>query len=171
MQLLQCPKAPVLEHPSTVNVFTCPKHCWNLHCSPFIPILYKYRRKWVGKHVLVICEVLRLFRNTLTADHMYFGYRWEKFLEQDQMVWSEKQKTFSQNFIACLKSALNFAQFEKKDQLHGLNILEFLGLKIVVTSMPESSCFRTPFQSQGVHGSQKVQKPTLQNFYGNSLEM
>ena len=33
--------------------------------------------------------------------------------------------------------------------------------------MPERSCFRTPFQSQGVHRSQTLLKPSLQQFYSN----
>ena len=38
MWLLECPKIPALEHPPRVNVFTGPKHCWNLHGSTFILI-------------------------------------------------------------------------------------------------------------------------------------
>ena len=33
MWLLEYLKAPVLEHPSRVNVATSPKHYWNLHGS------------------------------------------------------------------------------------------------------------------------------------------
>ena len=40
MWLLKCLKAPILEHPSRVNAFTGPKHCWNLHGSTFIVHLH-----------------------------------------------------------------------------------------------------------------------------------
>ena len=38
------------------------------------------------------------------------------------MLLSQKQKTFSGNFFACLQSTQNSVQFEKQDQLHRLNI-------------------------------------------------
>ena len=38
----------------------------------------------------------------------------------------------------------------------------------VVTWMPETSCFRTPFRSQGVHVSQTLLKSARQHFYPNS---
>ena len=50
--------------------------------------------------------------------------------------------------------------FEKKNPLHILNILEVIAPRNVVTSMPESSGFRIPIQSQGVHESQTAPKPT-----------
>ena len=34
--------------------------------------------------------------------------------------------------------------------------------------MPETSCFRTPFRSQGVHVSQTLLKSARQHFYPNS---
>ena len=41
------------------------------------------------------------------------------------MLLSPKRKTFSQKFIACLNPTQNSVQFENKDQLHSLNILDF----------------------------------------------
>ena len=35
--------------------------------------------------------------------------------------------------------------------------------------MPQSPCFRTPFESQGVHVSQILMKLALQVFYSNFL--
>ena len=67
-----------------------------------------------------------MFGNTLSADHMYSRHRWEKFQEQVQALLSEKRKTYLQNFIAFLESAQSFGYFEKKDQLHSLNISEFI---------------------------------------------
>ena len=37
----------------------------------------------------------------------------------------------------------------------------------VLTLMAESSCFRTPFESQRVHTFETLQKPGLQHFYFN----
>ena len=42
---------------------------------------------------------------------------------------SLKPKTFSQHFIALLKSALNLEYFEKKDKSHSLNITEINNCK------------------------------------------
>ena len=42
------------------------------------------------------------------------------------MLLSEKQRTFFQNFIACLQSAQNSVHFKKKGQLHRLNISEVI---------------------------------------------
>ena len=40
MWFLQYPKAPVLQYPSRVKVFTGLKHCWNIHCSTCIPTFH-----------------------------------------------------------------------------------------------------------------------------------
>ena len=42
------------------------------------------------------------------------------------MLLSQYQGTFSGNFIACLESTQNSVHFEKKDQLHRLNISEVI---------------------------------------------
>ena len=42
------------------------------------------------------------------------------------MVISPKSKTFSQFFIASIKSTLNSEYFEKKDQSHSLSITEII---------------------------------------------
>ena len=59
MRLLECPKAPVLEHPSRVNVL------------PGIEFpLIQDTLSWKTS-LLVRSEILGLFGNTFTADHMY----------------------------------------------------------------------------------------------------
>ena len=45
--------------------------------------------------------------------------------------------------------------------------MNLLTPKYVDTSMPESSCFRTPFWGQRVNGSQTLLKSTRQCFYPN----
>ena len=76
--------------------------------------------------LLVISKILGLFVKTLTADHMFSRHIWEKFAQQVQTLLSEKRKTFSQNFIAFFESEQNFGNFEIKDQLHSINISEFI---------------------------------------------
>ena len=48
----------------------------------------------------------------------------KKIRQQSQRLLCQKEKTFSGNFIAFLKSPQDFALFEKKHQLHTLNISE-----------------------------------------------
>ena len=45
--------------------------------------------------------------------------------------------------------------------------MRLLSPKNVFTSMPESSCFRTPFKSQRLHVSQTMLKSARKNFYPN----
>ena len=48
------------------------KYCWNIHNSSYIIFIDHYESNWVGKKsLLVICEILGLFVNTLTADDKY----------------------------------------------------------------------------------------------------
>ena len=46
---------------------------------------------------------------------------------------------------------------------------KLLTARIVFTWMPKSFCFRTPFQSQGVHGSQTILKFKRQQYHPNFL--
>ena len=75
---------------------------------------------------LVRSEILGLFGNTLTAEHMYSRHTWEKFPQQTQMLLFQKLKTFSHIFITFFQSTQNFPHFQKKDQLHSLNISEVI---------------------------------------------
>ena len=65
-----------------------------------------------------------MFVNTLTADEKY------SLLNRDnlrQPIWtplSQKQKAFSEFFLAFSKSTLNFEHFEKKYGLHSRFISE-----------------------------------------------
>ena len=56
---------------------------------------------------------------------------------------------------------------KKKAQLDRLNILEVIDPANVITSLPVSSCFRTPFESKHVHGSQALLEPALKHFHAN----
>ena len=71
-------------------------------------------------------EILRLFVNELIDDHKYSGINMQNFRHQFQIPLSQKQKTFSEFFIAFLKCALNLEHFQKKDEYPSLIISEII---------------------------------------------
>ena len=71
--------------------------------------------------------------NTLTADHMYFCHRREKFTQQVPRHSSSKPKTFSGVFIVLSKSTENVEHFDNKDHLIRLIFPELLNLENVAT--------------------------------------
>ena len=64
--------------------------------------------------LLVTCEILRLFVNTLTTDDKYSLLNRGNLMQHIQMHLSQKQKAFSQLYWAYFKSTLNFEHFEKR---------------------------------------------------------
>ena len=72
--------------------------------------------------MLVLCKILRLFVNTLTADDKYSLLSRGNLTQPIQILLSQKQNTFSQFLSSFLKSALNFAHFQKKDNPHSRSI-------------------------------------------------
>ena len=68
--------------------------------------------------MLVLCKILGLFVNTLTDDDKYSLLYRDNLTQPIQILLSQKRKTFSQFFSAFLKSTLNFAHFQKKDDPH-----------------------------------------------------
>ena len=71
-------------------------------------------------------EILRLFVNALTADDKYSGSNMQNLRPQFQTALSQKQKTFSEFFIALLKCAWKLEHFQKKDEDPGLIISEII---------------------------------------------
>ena len=63
----------------------------------------------------MICKVLRMFVNILTADEKYSPVNRDYLRQSIQMQQLQKEKTFSQFDCAFLKARLNFEQFQKKD--------------------------------------------------------
>ena len=64
--------------------------------------------------MLVLCKILRHFVNTMTEKDKYcFLYR-ENLTQPIQILLSQKEKTFSLFSSGVWKSALNFADFQKK---------------------------------------------------------
>ena len=72
--------------------------------------------------MLVLCKILRLFVNTLTDDDKYSLLYRDNLMLAIHILLSPKQKTFSQFFDAILKSKLNFAHFQKRDDPHNRRI-------------------------------------------------
>ena len=68
--------------------------------------------------MLVLCKFLRLLVKTLTDDEKYLVLYTENLTQPIQMLLPEKQKSFSHFFSEFLKSPLNFAHFQKKDDSH-----------------------------------------------------
>ena len=84
--------------------------------------LWKYC-SW-KKPILVLCKILTLFVNTLTADDIYFLLNKDKLTQPFQILLSQKQKTFSHFSSAFLKSRFKFWTFSKKDDSHSQWIFE-----------------------------------------------
>ena len=63
--------------------------------------------------LLVICQILGLFVNTLTVDDNYSLFYKENLQQATQIESSKKQKTFSQFVAVFSKLPANFEHFEK----------------------------------------------------------
>ena len=74
------------------------------------------------KSAFVRSEILTVFFNTLTTDDKYSRRNMMNFTQQFERPLSQRQKTFSEFFLAFLKCALNLKHFEKKDQYPSLVI-------------------------------------------------
>ena len=64
--------------------------------------------------MLVLCNILGLFVNTLSQDDKYCLLYKDNLLQPIQILLSQKQMTFSEFFSPFLKSTLNFERFQKK---------------------------------------------------------
>ena len=74
--------------------------------------------------MLVLCKILRLFVNTLTADDKYSLLNRRNLMEPIMILLSLKKNTFSDFFSSFLKYTLNFEHFQKKDDHHSRCISE-----------------------------------------------
>ena len=70
------------------------------------------------KSVLLRCKALEVFVNTLTADDKYSLLNRDNLTQQIRTQLSQKQKAFSEFFLAFSKYTLNFEDFEKRDDPH-----------------------------------------------------
>ena len=93
-----------------------PLHIWTMLTLPYLLIPVKMIQ--LEKSLLVLCKILRLFVNTLTADDKYSLLNRDNLTQPIQILLSQKEKTFSQFLATFLKSTLNFAHFQTKDDPH-----------------------------------------------------
>ena len=82
--------------------------------------------------MFVLCKILRLFVSILTDDDKYCLLYRHNLMQAFQILFSQKQKTFSQFFSAFLKSTLNFEHSGKKDDPLADVFPKLLSLKKVV---------------------------------------
>ena len=82
--------------------------------------------------MLVLCNILGLFVNTLSEDDKYCFLYKDNLTQPIQILLSQKQKTFSQCFYPFLKSTLNFEHFEKKMTLIADVFPKFPSRKMVI---------------------------------------
>ena len=68
--------------------------------------------------MLVLSKILRFLVKTLTDDEKYSLLYRDNLTQPIQILLSQKPKTFSQFFSAFLKSTLNFAHFQQKEDPH-----------------------------------------------------
>ena len=64
--------------------------------------------------MLVLCKILRLFANALTADDKYSLLNSDNLLQRIQELLSQKQETFSQFFSSFFNMYSKFSQFSRK---------------------------------------------------------
>ena len=74
--------------------------------------------------MLVLCKFLRLLVKTLTEDEKYSLLYRENLTQPNQILLSQKPKTFSQLSSGIWKPTLNFEHFQKKDDPHSRCISE-----------------------------------------------
>ena len=83
-----------------------------------------WRKSMFGKSLCVICKILALFVNLLTADEKYSLLNRDYLSQHFQIQLSQKRKMLSEFFFAFSKSRLNFKHFQKKDDPHSWCIFE-----------------------------------------------
>ena len=87
------------------------QHLYHIYWSLFRQLSYK-------NSLLVICNISRLFINTLSADGRYSLFNRDNLTQRIEMQLSRKQKSFSEFFSAFLKSSLNIEHILKKCDPH-----------------------------------------------------
>ena len=70
------------------------------------------------KSPLVMWKISKLFPNTQSVDGKYSLLARDNLTQRNQMLLSQKQKTFSEFFSSFFKSSLNLEHFQKKDDPH-----------------------------------------------------
>ena len=90
-------------------------------------------RKLIWEMSLLLSRnILLLLVNTLAADEKYPVLNRDNLTIPIQTQLSEKQKTFSEFFLAFLRSRINLKHFETEDDLHRFCIFEITDSENVV---------------------------------------
>ena len=93
-------------------------------------IYWSLRRQLPGKKSLLqIWKIWKRFRNTLSADGWYSFLERNNLAQRIQMLFSQKQKTFSPVFSSFVKSSLNLEQYQRKHDTHSWYISEITDSK------------------------------------------
>ena len=109
--------------------------------------------------------MLALFGNTLTDDHMNSLHNRVKFPQQVQTSLSQNPKVFSRFFCHFWNLHEIFCILKKNISFIAQIFLRLLFPKNVVTRMPKSFRFITPFRNQRVHGSHTLVNSLWPLFY------
>ena len=134
------------------------QHLYDSHWSLWIKLSWK-------KSFFVICKILGLFFNTLTADGKYSILNRDNLTQTIQMEFSQKRKTFFPLFFAFLKSRLNFEHILKRMTLTSYLFQELQTAKDVVRQMSKRWGFGRSFHKQHGKRSQTLLKSEDQHLF------
>ena len=88
-------------------------------------IYWSLWRESSGKNsLLVICKILGLFVNPLTANDKYSLLNRDNLFQHLEMQLFRKRKTFGEFFLVFLKFKFNLKDFQKRDDSHSWCISE-----------------------------------------------
>ena len=110
------------------------QHLYHIHRS--LPRKLSWK-----KSLLLTCKILGLLVNTLAADEKYPVLNRDNLTIPIQKQLSQKQKTFSQFFVAFLKSTINFKYFEKN-----MTLIDFVFPKLRTPKRWSDKCLKITFQ-------------------------
>ena len=113
--------------------------------------------------LLLICQILELFVNTLAADEKYPLLKRDNLTIPIEMQLSQKHKTFSRFFTAFLKSRWTFEHFDKKGDADGFCNFEIKHSENVVREMSKKPRLRKPFDKEHCKRAQAMLKSASQH--------
>ena len=101
------------------------QHLYHIHWS--LPNQFRWKTS-----LLLTCQILGLLVNTLAADEKYPVLNRDNLTIPIRMQLFNRQRTFSEFFLAFLKSSGNFKYFLKKDNPHRFCVFEITDSENVV---------------------------------------
>ena len=101
------------------------QHLYQIHLSLSSQLSWK-------KSLFLTCKILGLLVKALAADEKYTVLNRDNLTIPIQTQLSEKQKTFSEFFLAFLRSRINLKHFEKEGDPHRFCIFEITDSENVV---------------------------------------